>query len=314
LPLSRALRLLVAIALTAYVIWAADPRAVVEATRRSDGRWIAAAVALVLVDRALMAWRWIDLLAALSPGSRPHFAVVLRIFFVSTFVGTFLPGVGGDVYRAYSLSRHDVRLSESAASVLIDRLLGVLSIVLLGAVAVLAAPRLARDPGVIAALGIAGAVSVVAALAIFSERMALGVQAAAARLPHPALPRLTLKLTDAVRRYSNHRDELVRVLLASVTVQVLRVLQAYCLGRALGIGLPPAAYFVFIPIILLVMLLPITVSGLGTSQIAFVWLFTPAGVSEAIAVALSLLFVALGVVGNLPGAILYALGEPRRRS
>ena len=310
---SRVFRLSVAIALTAYVIWAADPRAVVDAARKADIRWIAAAVGLVFVDRALMAWRWIDLLAALSPGSRPPFAVVLRIFFVSTFVGTFLPSVGGDLYRAYSLSRHDVRLSESAASVLIDRMLGVLSIALLGAVAVLAAPRLARDPGVIAALAIAGAVSVVSALAIFSERMALAIQSAAARLPHPALPRLTLKLTDAVRRYAHHRGELVRVLAASVAVQVLRVVQAYCLGRAIGIGLPLSVYFVFVPIILLVMLLPITVNGLGTSQIAFVWLFTPAGVPEASAVALSLLFIALGVVGNLPGAVLYAMGGPDRR-
>lgn len=309
MSLSRAVRLSVAIALTAYVIWAAEPRQVAAAARGADLRWIGAAVALVFADRALMAWRWIDLLAALSPGSRPPFAVVLRIFFVSTFVGTFLPSVGGDVYRAYSLSRHDVRMSESAASVLVDRMLGVLSIVLLGAAAVAAAPHLARDPRVVAALAAAGAVCLVAALAIFSGTAASVAQRAAGRLQHPALPRLILKMTDAVRRYANHRGELVRVLAVSIAVQVLRVLQAYCLGRALGIVLPLSAYLVFVPIILLVMLLPITVNGLGTSQIAFVWLFTPAGVPEASAVALSLIFVALGAVGNLPGAVLYAAGD-----
>ena len=74
-----------------------------------DWRWAVAAFALVLVDRALMAYRWMVLLCALTPGSRPPFAEVLRIFFVSTFVGSFLPGVAGDVYRAYSLSRLRVR-------------------------------------------------------------------------------------------------------------------------------------------------------------------------------------------------------------
>ena len=49
------------------------------------------------------------------------------------------------------------------------------------------------------------------------------------------------------------------------------------------------------------MLLPITVYGLGTSQAAFVLFFGPAGVAEPAAFALSVLFVALGVVGNLPG-------------
>jgi hypothetical protein len=54
------------------------------------------------------------------------------------------------------------------------------------------------------------------------------------------------------------------------------------------------------------MLLPITINGIGTSQAAFVLFFTQAGVSSAGAFALSVLFVALGIVGNLPGGLLYA--------
>jgi hypothetical protein len=51
----------------------------------------------------------------------------------------------------------------------------------------------------------------------------------------------------------------------------------------------------------------VTINGLGTSQAAFVWFFGRAGVASPPAFALSVLFVALGVVGNLPGAILYAV-------
>ncbi len=50
-----------------------------------------------------MALRWIDLLGALTPGSRPPFAAVLRIFFVSSFVSNFVPSVAADMYRAYAL-------------------------------------------------------------------------------------------------------------------------------------------------------------------------------------------------------------------
>jgi hypothetical protein len=96
-------------------------------------------------------------------------------------------------------------------------------------------------------------------------------------------------------------------------VQILRIVQAYCLGRSLGIAVGVAAYFAFIPVILLIMLLPITVNGLGTSQAAFVWFFARAGVPNAPAFALSLLFVGLGIVGNLPGGVLYALSSGRAR-
>ena len=63
----------------------------------------------------------------------------------------------------------------------------------------------------------------------------------------------------------------------------------------------------FVPLILLIMLLPITVNGIGTSQGAFVWLFGTVGVPAPSAFALSVLFLGLGIVGNLPGAILYAV-------
>ncbi len=74
--------------------------------------------------------------------------------------------------------------------------------------------------------------------------------------------------------------------------------------------LPRAVYLAFIPLILLVMLLPVTINGLGTSQVAFVWFFGRVGVPQAEAFALSVLFVALGIVGNLPGGLLYAF-SPR---
>jgi len=91
-----------------------------------------------------MALRWIDLLVALTPGSRPPFPRVLRIFFVSSFVSNFVPSVAADLYRAYALARHDVQLAESTASVLMDRVLGVLSMVIVGACALPFAESLVR--------------------------------------------------------------------------------------------------------------------------------------------------------------------------
>ena len=67
------------------------------------------------------------------------------------------------------------------------------------------------------------------------------------------------------------------------------------------------------PLILLVMLLPVTFNGIGTSQAAFVWFFGRAGIPAPPAFALSVLFVALGVVGNLPGGLLYAFGRAKPR-
>jgi hypothetical protein len=307
--LGRPFRIAVAAGLTLFVLWKANPSAVLRATGAADPAWIAAAVALVVFDRALMAYRWIVLLRALDPAARPPLGAVIRVFFVSTFVGTFLPSVGGDVVRAFGLSKLGVAASASAASVLLDRVLGVLSILLVGLLGVAIAGREVADRGVVLALVIAAAGCAAAGLVVFSERAAAWLHRVAARLPLAAVGHGGAALIEALRRYRHRHGDLLNVIAGSVGVQLLRVVQAYCLGRALGIGAPLLVYLAYVPLILLIMLLPITVNGLGTSQVAFVWLFGRAGVDEPRAFALSVLFVALGAVGNLPGGILYALGR-----
>ncbi len=309
----RLARLTVAAALVAYTFRASDPHEVFAVTRRAAPGLLAAAVALVIVDRTLMAWRWFALLRPLDRAGLPHFVEILRIFFVSTFVGSFLPAsVGGDAVRAYGLSKHRVDMADAVASVLVDRLLGVASLLLVAVAGLFLVPDLALDPGVRLALTATGVGCAAAAALIFSRKAEDLAAGWLARLPSSFGRGSATAVLSAVRRYAAHHRALGLVLIASVAVQVIRIVEAYCLGLALGVGQPLGTYFAFVPLILLLMLLPVTVNGLGTSQAAFVWLFGGAGTPSAEAFALSVLFVALGIVGNLPGALLYPSGRLSR--
>jgi uncharacterized protein (TIRG00374 family) len=310
-PVGRLLRILLVVAVTAYVLWRARPGAVLNALVHADLTWIALAIALVVVDRALMAYRWIVLLCPIDPATRPPLSAVIRIFFLSSFAGTFLPtSIGADVVRAFGLSQLNVAPGPAVASVLMDRLLGVVSILIMGVVGLMLAQTqdLASIRAIEVPLAITAVVSACAAAVVFSESAASLAEAIALRLPFAIARRLATDLTRATRAYGRHHAELANVLLGSVAVQVLRIIQAYCLGRALAIDLSVLAYFAFVPLILLVMLLPVSINGIGPSQVAFVWFFGRAGVADAQSFALSILFVALGIVGNLPGGLLYAFG------
>lgn len=305
-----------ALLLTAYVLWKAHPASVLDVAAHANLWWIGTAVALVLADRSLMAYRWVALLCTIEPSARPSLPALLRIFFVSTFAGTFLPAsVGGDAVRAYSLSRLHVPPGPAVASVLMDRLLGVVSIILVGTAGMMtgAGGDLASTRAIEISLLAAGGVSLAASLVVFSARAAALAQSVALRLPFAPVRRIAVELTKATRAYGRHHGALSMVLAGSVIVQVIRILQAYCLGRGLHIGAPLVVYFQLVPLILLVMLLPVSINGIGPSQAAFVWFFGRAGVASPEAFALSVLFVALGVVGNLPGGVLYATGPPRAK-
>ena len=308
----RIARIAVAAALTGYLLWRSDPAAVAASARHADASWILAAVLLVLIDRALMAWRWALLLCIVDERDRPPLRRLLEVFFVSTFVGTFLPAsIGSDAVRVYAISKKGsgvpTPFSDAVASVFMDRMLGVASLLIMGAIGVALARDLAANVFVFVALAVTAALTLVTMLMIFSERVGRLCARLTGLMPIAAVRRAGSAIIESVQRYSRFHAQLVNVLAASVGVQVLRIIQAYCLGRSLGIEEGLTTYFAFIPVILLIMLLPVTINGLGTSQAAFVWFFARVGVDAAPAFALSILFVALGIVGNLPGGLLYAV-------
>ncbi len=77
------------------------------------------------------------------------------------------------------------------------------------------------------------------------------------------------------------------------------------LGLSLGLQAQLLDYFVFIPIITVITFLPISIAGVGVRELAFVFFFTRVGVPEYACISLSLLYFAMGIVGTLPGAVVY---------
>ena len=114
-----------------------------------------------------------------------------------------------------------------------------------------------------------------------------------------------LRLADALGAYRGHRSAIVAVAMLSIGVQLLRVLQAYLLGVAIGIDVPFSYYLLFMPAGLIALMMPISLAGFGAPQGLIVWLLQPRGVPEADALALSTLIVLSGILANLPGAALY---------
>jgi uncharacterized protein (TIRG00374 family) len=307
---SNVLRIVFAVALTAYLLDKSHPQEVAVSLRGASWPWIGAAILLVLVDRALMALRWIWLLGPVGRERRPSFAALMRIFFVSTFVGSFLPqSVGSDAVRTWQVTARGVPGAQALASVLMDRVLGIASILIAAIAGVAFFPALLDRREVVLAFAASLAGCVFALAFVFSSRWDAFVRRRL--LPHlpVRIQPLVERILTALQAYQAHHGTTAVVLLASVGVQILRIVQAWCLGMSLGMTTSFVAYVAYIPVILLVMLLPISIMGIGVSQGAFVWLFGTSGGTTATVFALSVLFVALGIVGNLPGALLFLAGD-----
>ncbi len=306
---STLVRLGITVAILAYLSTRIDMAEAARAVAAVSRPHLALVLALVAVDRAVMILRWILLLRASGIPIAPRDAT--RLFLVSSFVGSFLPaGVGADAARAYGLARESTTGSEALASVAVDRLLGVLSLVSMGVVGLVAwAPEGRSDWRIAAAVIVVGT----ACVAVFWADQWIRWLVPAHRHER-SVTRRVLRLSDAVSRYRNRRSVLVHVMAWSLVVQLLRITQAYILSLGLGMTVPFSYFVLFMPVGLLVLLLPISVSGFGLPQGMIVWLLRPMGVPDAASFALSTLIVLTGLAGNLPGLWLWLRSRGERRA
>ena len=301
---STTARLIITAAILAYLLRSIDLGASLHAMLRVDPWWFAFTLLLVAADRLLMAVRWLLLLRAADVDIPARSA--LRIFLTSSFVGGFLPaGVGADAARAYEVASRTSRGSQAVASVGIDRVLGLVAIAILG-IAGLATYAPHVEPALRTQLMVVAALGGAATLAVFWVDKLTRV-CLPARWHDTKWGWRILRLGDAIGAYRRHPSVLLQVMALSIAVQLIRVFQGYGLGRGLAIEVDLSYYLVFMPIAMLLLLLPVSISGFGLPQAVIVWLLRPVGVPDAESLAFSTLLIVIGIIGNLPGALLYVV-------
>jgi uncharacterized membrane protein YbhN (UPF0104 family) len=168
--------------------------------------------------------------------------------------------------------------------VIVDRVLGLASLALMGAIVVLfALERFGQIAiaiwSVIAAVGLLGVVA-------FSRRLRqlVRLKPLLDRLPH-RIGHL-LKLVDkAVFFYRDHKVVIAASLLVGVGNHIVSVLSVVFIGNALGVGMPSFEYFVLIPIINIVTVLPIGPNGWGLGEALYQQLFSTYGARHLTGVA-----------------------------
>ena len=265
------------------------------------------ALALMGIPVLLMGIRWWFLLR--TGGVRLPFRSVLRLHFLGMFFNTLMPGgTGGDVVKAFAISRQTEHSVEAISMILVDRALGMLGLLLIPALIVLCRADLGLNLGLGLGLYLGG--FAVASALYFSARVRRLIRwdRLALRLPH-----VLVRLDAAVYGLRQRPRALLVALLLSLATQFFGILATYLGGRALGIeraGL--GDYFLFVPIALVVNALPISFGGLGLMEGSFLKLFAGAGLaSPAQGFALGLLVRLLMICWALPGGVVVLLGGRR---
>lgn len=307
------LRIVLSAAMLAILFWRIpdfEPSELIPDWRPASALWLTAAILLTIGSIVLSAVRWQQVLRALDLpiGVRP----LLPIYFAGQFVCNVLPStIGGDVLRVSRLSRINHATERDVASVVIERLTGWLVLPVMSLIGFVINRGLLPDSGAKnLALVINGValVGLVVILWLASHQKVLG--------------RFTgrdnwLRFLGSVHlgivHLRRHRGDAAKVVVAAFAYQATLILAAFCAARVIGIdeaGL--TAMLAFIPVVLMLQVLPIGISGLGIREASLVLFLEPLGVPHAQAIALGLALYFLNLVASLLGAPAFALGGRRR--
>ncbi len=258
---------------------------------------------LQLVNTALKSYKWQQLLAADS--IELSHATAFASYMVGTFFSVFLPtAIGGDAVRAIDAGRRSGRGAATATSVVADRVLGIAAIGVVGLAALGAGAASRLDPH----LRLVGAIIYVGVLAAgalaFTDVVGVAA-AAAARLGASSLEQLLRKIAASIAAY-RASGRLVRWALVSVAAQVIVIVSIWWIARALAIETPLAYFFVIVPLVSLVESLPVSIFGIGTRDVSYVYLLGLAGVPEEKALSVSLLYLLLSLLYASFGGLVFA--------
>jgi len=274
--------------------------------------WLAGAVVLTLVGVGLSALRWNRVLVALE---RPAPLIgLVRHYLASLFVGNVLPStIGGDVLRVSRLANEQGDTPRVAASVVLERLTGWLVLPMLTFVGLVANPGLRRI-----APGPSGTALTLAVATLFLLAVVLGVASSRGFERSPGGDRGWRRFSGDVHlgleRFRRAPGLAFEVITAGFAYQLVVVLAAFLAGKALGLSVGWTAMLAFFPIVAIVQVLPLTVSGLGTREAALIFFLHPFGVPNSHAFALGLLLYTVNLAVSLLGAPAFAVGNRSDRA
>jgi uncharacterized membrane protein YbhN (UPF0104 family) len=286
---------MVSAGLLAWLAWGLDWSQIQEVLAHLRlGYWLGA-IGLYILAQIVSARRW--QLLAQPLGFKAPLWQVLTFYFIGMFFNLLLPtSVGGDVVRAWYLDGGSGRRLPAFLSVFVDRFSGLVMLLAMSCAAVFFCPSGLPPWIAISVWSTAGCVL-------------LGLLAIPVLVQRTNRFERIGRLLQGVRLYVAKPGLIASTTGLSLFVQAANVMVVWLVGYAITAPVPGNYYWVFVPMVTLLTMLPISLNGMGVREGSMVLFLAPLGVEEGMAVSLAFLWFSVFIAASLVGAGVYLFGR-----
>ena len=266
--------------------------------------WLLLSFSLHAFGLFASAYRWQILVRA--QGDEVPLGFLAKSYLVGTFFNNFLPTrFGGDIVRIWDGSRYSKSLLKSSAIVLVERFTGIIVLFLFALLASLYRLDMARRIPVIWIALLLGLFGLALLISFFLPFFGTWLAAIPDRGFLGKLKSRIILLRDTILHYRTQKGPFMQATLWAFLLQLNVILYYFLIGKALHLRIHFIDYFIFIPIVLLVQIIPITINGLGLREGSYIEIFKFYGIPPQTAISFSIIDVAFVLVLGLIGGIIY---------
>ena len=280
--LKFALKLLVSLIFVAWLVLKIDWKSVLLYTEHISLLQIIMYVAVLIFGMVISAYKW-RILAEEKKFNLPLVSY-FQYYLAGTFINNFFPSfIGGDTYRAYQIGRGEKRYSAAAATVVMDRITGLLGAMILSIFFAILNWKVIAQHHVLLVILIIVA-GILLGMSVLGPITRLGIWKHFSRY----VPK---KIQEVIKDFADYRgtSALWKSMLGAIIYSLVGLgLVNYILFWALGIKIGALDYLTVIFLISIVSSIPVSINNIGIKEWAYVTFFGFFGVSASAVVTVSL--------------------------
>lgn len=258
------------------------------------------AIIFQLLSTLLAGYRWYLVMHKLEFGQTPRFYI--KSYFKGSFFNQGLPtSIGGDAIRVLDVANTGFRKRDSFRGVFIDRILGLVGLLLLNLLANLVMPDLLPH-GLYVVLNLIVLGGIIGFIAlIFLHRLHWFNQWRATRF--------LLGISSQLKTIMHGVDNTAIQMFLSVMIHLFSMINIFLIGRSVGLDYSLVTFMVIVPPVILLTLVPISLAGWGVREGAMIGLFTLIGADKSTVLSMSILYGIILIIASLPGLYVYLSGK-----
>ncbi len=304
-PLTFSLKLIVSLTILALIlIFKTSLNDVWAVLKTVNIGWLAVSFSLHGLGLLISAVRWQILVNA--QGDSAPLPFLVKSYLVGNFFNNILPSrIGGDVVRIWDGSRYSKTVLKSSAIILVERLSGIIVLFLFAFAAAVFRLDMAQKVPIIWVSLVIGFSGLSAILFFFTPFIEKIINKIPSKGFLKKIIQKTIEFRSTIIFYKTKKAALLKAFAWAFLLQANVILHFFLIGKALHLNIKIIDYLVFIPIVMLIQLIPITINGLGLREGAYIQIFEFYGIAPESAFSFALIDVAFMLILGTIGAIIY---------